>query len=353
MSLVDTLPEKTIQQAIRRCLSDPTRLWNTIRNETIQILAPGRIALHGGPDFQSIALLHNGEIHIGNAEYHRKSSDWLAHNHDANTNFDSTILHIVSEYDQDIKKSFYTVIIAEEEIAEALNRLRVKEKDEAEFETLSEIQYFALLRLMRKSTEVKNIIEKADLQRGIAEIAKTFLTTFENKRRRPLYSPEQIHNIGNDFVNSSILQRIFDTEKNSSMKSNFDDFLRTKFSTEGEHLRREIFLNCLFPLTIAMTNDDKRMEAFSWFWSVKALHPYGILSRQFPTIPQDFLWQQQGMLEYRRTHGERGNLASEALHTYGFGRTFSFFKDASANIIDDISLSNADYDIAEDIIDIE
>ena len=214
-----------------------------------------------------------------------------------NATFDSTILHIDTKHDIDIKKSFYTVIVTEEEIAEALSRLRDKEKDDAEFETLSEIQYFALLRLMRKSTEVKNIIEKEDVQRGISEVVKTFLTTFENKRRRPLYSPEQIHNICNDFVNSSILQRIFEKEKNSSMKSNFDDFLRTKFSTEGEHLRREIFLNCLFPITIAMTNDDKRMEAFSWFWSVKALYPYGILSRQFPTVPQDFLWQQQGMLE--------------------------------------------------------
>lgn len=94
------------------------------------------------------------------------------------------------------------------------------------------------------------------------------------------------------------------------------------------------------------------MEAFTWFWSITSLQTYGVLTRQFPHISQEYLWQQQGMLEYRRMNGHRGNISAEALQVYGFEKEIHFFKDAGTVVLFFLE-KNADYDIAEDIIDIE
>jgi len=352
MSVLHSIPETLLQKAVWKCLSEPSRVWQTVQGIRIQVLSPGRISLFGGPDFQSFAILANGDILIGSAEYHRKSSDWILHKHADNKEFNSTILHIVSENDKDIDEIPYTIIVHEDEIKKNLAGNSDASIDNSA-ESLMEIQYFALLRLMRKSAEAKKNIEKLGTISGIKECVHFFLESFEKKRRRPLYTNEQIRNIGEDFIHSGIVCELLTANSNPDIIEKFSEFINNRFSVEGDHLRREIFLNCLYPLCISFLSQEKRSEAFSWFWSVHALHPYGILKRQFPTIPQEFLWQQQGMLEYRRMHGERGNISSEALQIYGFDKVFSFFRDATETIVDDIPLRNADYDIAEDLIEIE
>lgn len=352
MNMIQSVPETLLQKAVWKCLTEPSRVWQTVQGTYIQILSPGRISLFGGPDFQSVAILAQGDIIIGAAEYHRKSSDWILHKHSHNEEFASTILHIVSENDKDIQEIPYTIIVNEEEIRKKLgNNSSVSIDNSAE--SLVEIQYFALLRLMRKSAEAKRNIEKFGKENGIRECLHYFMESFEKKRRRPVYTTEQIQEIGESFLRSESVCAILNTDSDGEIVEKFGEFLEKRFSVEGAHLRREIFLNCLYPLSISFLSQEKRSEAFSWFWSVHALHPYGILKRQFPTIPQEFLWQQQGMLEYRRMHGERGNISSEALQVYGFDKVFSFFRDATESIVDDIPLRNADYDIVDDLIDLE
>jgi len=102
--------------------------------------------------------------------------------------------------------------------------------------------------------------------------------------------------------------------------------IRNKILDEGAHLRRELILNCVLPLSLCLAGEEARISLFLWFWSTPALHPYGLLNRRFKELPQNFLWQQQGMLEYIREHGRKGNVVSEAIKEYGFGEILSFYR---------------------------
>lgn len=353
MTPMTEYPEIVLQRAVTYTLANPATIWHSADGIPFQVLSPGFIAYHGGPDFRSIALLIQGDILIGNAEFHRKSSEWFFHKHDDNPQFDSIILHIVIENDKPVTTIPHTLILDETLLRKYL-RVEPNEHDLSTADAMGEIQHFALLRLMRKAAEITESIKNYGIETGIRKAVELFLHSFEKKRRRPCYTVEQIEKIGQDFVLNSSLQYIIQYEQNNeSIIDIFRTFLTHKFSIEGQHLRREIFLNCLFPIAVALSPKNRRMEAFTWFWSMTSLQTYGILTRQFPHISQEYLWQQQGMLEYRRMNGQRGNISAEALQVYGFEKLFDFFKDAGTVLHDSPLEKNADYDIAEDIIDIE
>ena len=353
MTPMTEYPEIVLQRAVTYTLANPATIWHSADGIPFQVLSPGFIAYHGGPDFRSIALLIQGDILIGNAEFHRKSSEWFFHKHDDNPQFDSIILHIVIENDKPVTTIPHTLILDETLLRKYL-RVEPNEHDLSTADAMGEIQHFALLRLMRKAAEITESIKNYGIETGIRKAVELFLHSFEKKRRRPCYTVEQIEKIGQDFVSGTSLQHIIHYEQNNeSITDIFRTFLAHKFSIEGQHLRREIFLNCLFPIAVALSPKNRRMEAFTWFWSMTSLQTYGILTRQFPHISQEYLWQQQGMLEYRRMNGQRGNISAEALQVYGFEKLFDFFKDAGTVLHDSPLEKNADYDIAEDIIDIE
>src|SRR5690606_19521313 len=57
---------------------------------------------HEGPDFIE-AHIKFGELdHFGHVEIHLKSSDWNAHSHSSDERYNSVILHVVWEHDEDI-----------------------------------------------------------------------------------------------------------------------------------------------------------------------------------------------------------------------------------------------------------
>ena len=75
----------------------------TTDNETIQVLKVGsHNTKAAGPDFSTAQLVIDNQKWAGNVEIHVKSSDWYAHNHQTDTNYDSVILHVVWEYDVDV-----------------------------------------------------------------------------------------------------------------------------------------------------------------------------------------------------------------------------------------------------------
>tara|TARA_R110001583_G_scaffold26142_2_gene94322 strand:+ start:9325 stop:10596 length:1272 start_codon:yes stop_codon:yes gene_type:complete len=77
----------------------------TTSGEELQIISNGLENLNSGPDFFNAKIVINNQIWAGNVEIHIKSSDWYAHNHEIDENYDSVILHVVWEHDVEIYRN--------------------------------------------------------------------------------------------------------------------------------------------------------------------------------------------------------------------------------------------------------
>lgn len=69
-------------------------LW-TSSGRSLRILDPGRWNTNEGPDFLEACLQIDGKELVGDVEIHFHTSDWFAHGHDQNPNFDQVILHVI------------------------------------------------------------------------------------------------------------------------------------------------------------------------------------------------------------------------------------------------------------------
>lgn len=70
--------------------------------ETIEIKATGSANLNAGPDFLNAKIRIGEQLWAGNIEIHIQSSDWYAHGHESDDNYQSVILHVVWEHDVEI-----------------------------------------------------------------------------------------------------------------------------------------------------------------------------------------------------------------------------------------------------------
>lgn len=83
----------------------------TTNGELLQVLKVGIHNTHAdGPDFSISQLVIANQKWAGNVEIHVKSSDWFAHNHQTDANYDSVILHVVWEDDVDVYRQNGTKI---------------------------------------------------------------------------------------------------------------------------------------------------------------------------------------------------------------------------------------------------
>lgn len=70
--------------------------------DSVSIKKTGTHNLLAGPDFKEAELVI-GQIHwAGSVEIHIKSSDWYAHKHEGDPNYDNVILHLVYEHDREV-----------------------------------------------------------------------------------------------------------------------------------------------------------------------------------------------------------------------------------------------------------
>jgi len=74
----------------------------TSKNKQITVLNTGTHNHLSGPDFFNAQLRIGGQLWAGNVEMHVKSSDWYAHHHESDPNYDNVILHVVWENDVEI-----------------------------------------------------------------------------------------------------------------------------------------------------------------------------------------------------------------------------------------------------------
>ena len=59
------------------------------------LLYPGTWNLETGPDFLNAKIQINNEVHIGDIEIHKQTSDWISHKHSENKHYNNVMLHVV------------------------------------------------------------------------------------------------------------------------------------------------------------------------------------------------------------------------------------------------------------------
>ncbi len=70
-----------------------------VSGKIVEIIQAGELNSDTGPDFRHSLVKINGVTMRGDIELHRISSDWFMHNHHRDRNYNSVILHVVAEYD--------------------------------------------------------------------------------------------------------------------------------------------------------------------------------------------------------------------------------------------------------------
>jgi len=76
------------------------KLFNTSKmtsncGKTIKIFKSGEPNINTGPDFLNAKIEIENQLWAGNVEIHVNSSDWYAHKHETDANYDAVILHVV------------------------------------------------------------------------------------------------------------------------------------------------------------------------------------------------------------------------------------------------------------------
>ena len=72
----------------------------TTEGMIIRVLKVGVYNNHSGPDFKQASIQIDAVEWVGNVEMHLKSSDWYAHRHQKDSNYNSVILHVVWKNDR-------------------------------------------------------------------------------------------------------------------------------------------------------------------------------------------------------------------------------------------------------------
>ncbi len=339
--------EFDIQKKVHLLFSEPSNVYRTLSNKRLQILSPGKLNNKEGPDFIDIAILLEGNIIVGDSELHLRASDWVTHKHQTDPKYSRTILHIVFENDQSIPENFETLLLDYNQLPEPDLALYPEESDL--IDSIEEIQNYAITRLLRKTAEVQQLMEQispnialekekyfalfnepkiTELRKIFNTIIFKFLSNYLNQRHRPYYSNINLEDFSNAFANSTFFDFLvnLNTNDNPSLTEELFRLMKQKIYTEGNHLRREIIMNCLLPLGLAIANEKARIALLAWFWSAPAVSSYGILTRKFRSIPQNYVWQQQGMLEIIKSKGKQKSSLRDTLKKFKIGEVLTFFQ---------------------------
>jgi len=322
------MKEKELQKYVHKYLSEPSKVLQTSSKKRLQILSPGRINHSEGPDYLDIAILLDGLVIVGDAEFHRRASDWNAHQHsETSQRYSNVILHIVFDNNTQLNELlFETLVLNEKEILEVINENEIDTKDI--INSAEDLQHFALVRLLRKASEAQQLLNSYNLKDSLNRFSNEFINNYSSKRRRPVYDEEKFGSIIQSLGASNILRFLQSLENKETMEipDKMIEIIKTKIETEGAAFRRELVLNVVLPLALCLADETSRINLFLWFWSIPALNKYGVLSRHFPMLSQNFLWQQQGMLEYLKLHGRKQNIVSNVISDYGFNEVLGFYR---------------------------
>ena len=83
----------------------PLKVLQTTKGLLVEVIDSGLQNPNAGPDFFNAKLKIDGTLWVGNIEIHTHASDWFRHGHNCDKAYDSVILHVVGEADEEITRT--------------------------------------------------------------------------------------------------------------------------------------------------------------------------------------------------------------------------------------------------------
>lgn len=300
---VGNLPERVLQRAIHAALSESGRVWTCSNGAHVQVLSPGRINVHEGPDILGIAIYRDQQVTIGSAEVHHAASMWYAHGHASDARYDDLILHIVLEDDVPIAHIPWTLVIPQRDVVRGLRALKHRtELDPTEH--VDELQRAAFQRISRNVARSRAAVGRVGVVEALRMLTAEWFESLARKRHHPLL--DDMARIVREQIPDSPLgmfARNVQSVDDGQLLLALQHAEQRHVAHEGRSLRRELVTNVILPMSLARATLTKRVTLLQWYWMTKAQRRYAGLARRYPGMRQDYVWQQQGMLELQRRGG--------------------------------------------------
>jgi hypothetical protein len=307
----DALNELALQRLVRMYLTETPEQRSVHDGSPVQVLSIGEWNHGAGPDFFNVALLADGRVHIGNAEFHRKSSDWQHHDHSNNAAYDNLLLHIVLR-DDACAQSFGTYTIVLE--ADALRCLWEREQHAQtqtqqtlqalhRTDTLAVLHEYAMRRVERKTAFAQALVCEYGLESSLERLVQEFIQRRQAHKRRPkgLVTLDTPNSDRTRTLHSLVAEcALLPAELVSTCVQRF--FTSMFAYVGGKGTRTELLVNVLAPCLFALWQSNTQREHYAaltdYLQTLPCANRYTSLERIFPHVPQETVWQQQGLLEY-------------------------------------------------------
>ena len=190
----------------------------TTNGESIVIKQKGIHNLNEGADFFNAKINIAGQLWAGNVEIHLKSSDWYAHNHQEDKNYDNVILHVVWQHDSEIYRKDNTAIPTLE-----LKGLVPK---------ITLERYYTLFDKKQEFINCEKQLNKVDTFTKTNWLMRLYYERLEEKTQ---FIKELLNNTNNDW--EAVLFQLL--AKNFGLKTNGDSFLTLAKSISFTVFRKE------------------------------------------------------------------------------------------------------------------
>jgi hypothetical protein len=169
---------------------------------------------------------------------------------------------------------------------------------------VDELQRAAFLRLSRNVARGRAAIGRVGEVEAIRVLTAEWFERLAIKRHHPLL--DDMARIVREQLPTSplgLFARGLQSVEADELLRSLHHAEQYRIAHEGRSIRREIVINVIIPISLARASAQQGVILLQWYWMTRAQRSYAGLDRRYPGMRQDYIWQQQGMLELQRRGG--------------------------------------------------